>query len=197
MPDEPSSSSMQLDTSERESSSSDPAREEQRKRAESWTHQQRQARRLDSGENSERPDSTPLRTQIGAENDGNDHRDYEDEEERMDLSNPDRTQSSTLSDTTRFSKRSDSFASPSEGRKNSDIEPSQAVSRRAGWQSLMVEAGGISAAVSDESMRKLKYCLEWLQVCLGSTSYIASADADCSLSFSIIYPRPCSGRQQT
>jgi hypothetical protein len=43
-------------------------------------------------------------------------------------------------------------------------QPIQAVARRSGWHHLMVEAGGISAAVSDESMRRLKYCLEWLQV---------------------------------
>jgi len=28
---------------------------------------------------------------------------------------------------------------------------------------MLLEAGGISAAVSEESMRRLKYCLEWLQ----------------------------------
>lgn len=33
---------------------------------------------------------------------------------------------------------------------------------------MLLEAGGIGAAVSEESMRRLKYCLEWLQVCVVS-----------------------------
>lgn len=89
-----------------------------------------------------------------------------DDEPGMDISNPDHPQTSTLSDMSPFSRCSDSAPTPSEIKQRSDVEPatSQALSRRAGWQSLMVEAGGISAAVSDESMRRLKYCLEWLQV---------------------------------
>lgn len=39
---------------------------------------------------------------------------------------------------------------------------------RSRWQSMLVEAGmtagGIGAAVSEESMKSLKYCLQWLQV---------------------------------
>jgi hypothetical protein len=39
-----------------------------------------------------------------------------------------------------------------------------------GWGSMLVEAGvtagGLSAAVSEESMKSLKYCLQWLQVSL-------------------------------
>ncbi|THH06644.1 hypothetical protein EW145_g3941 [Phellinidium pouzarii] len=41
--------------------------------------------------------------------------------------------------------------------------PAQEVAGRSRWHSLLYEAGGISAAVSEESMRKLKYCLQWLQ----------------------------------
>ncbi|CAK5283746.1 unnamed protein product [Mycena citricolor] len=37
------------------------------------------------------------------------------------------------------------------------------VARRSGWQAMLLEAGGLSAALSDESMRKLRYCLQWLQ----------------------------------
>ena len=33
-----------------------------------------------------------------------------------------------------------------------------------GLQNILVEAGGIGAAVSEESMRRLQYCLHWLQV---------------------------------
>lgn len=39
----------------------------------------------------------------------------------------------------------------------------QAVVQRSRWQAVLLEAGGISAAVSEESMRRLKYCLQWLQ----------------------------------
>ncbi|KAI6110825.1 transcription factor Opi1-domain-containing protein [Pisolithus croceorrhizus] len=39
----------------------------------------------------------------------------------------------------------------------------QAVVQRSRWQAVLLEAGGIGAAVSEESMRRLKYCLQWLQ----------------------------------
>ncbi|KNZ77247.1 hypothetical protein J132_05957 [Termitomyces sp. J132] len=37
------------------------------------------------------------------------------------------------------------------------------VTRRSRWQAVLSEAGGLSAALSDESLRRLKYCLQWLQ----------------------------------
>ena len=40
----------------------------------------------------------------------------------------------------------------------------QQVVQRSRWQAVLLEAGGIGAAVSEESMRRLKYCLQWLQV---------------------------------
>lgn len=40
----------------------------------------------------------------------------------------------------------------------------RAVAVRSTWQAVLLEAGGISAAVSEESMKRLKYCLQWLQV---------------------------------
>ena len=43
-------------------------------------------------------------------------------------------------------------------------EPQQEVVQRSRWQTVLLEAGGIGAAVSEESMRRLKYCLQWLQV---------------------------------
>ena len=39
------------------------------------------------------------------------------------------------------------------------------VAQRSRWQAVLLEAGGLSAALSEESMLKLKYCLHWLQVC--------------------------------
>lgn len=44
-----------------------------------------------------------------------------------------------------------------------DLQGQQAVVQRSRWQAVLLEAGGISAAVSEESMRRLKYCLQWLQ----------------------------------
>jgi len=40
----------------------------------------------------------------------------------------------------------------------------QQVAQRSRWQAVLLEAGGLSAALSEESMRRLKYCLHWLQV---------------------------------
>ncbi|KAG5640409.1 hypothetical protein DXG03_008775 [Asterophora parasitica] len=37
------------------------------------------------------------------------------------------------------------------------------VVQRSRWQAVLLEAGGLSAALSEESMRRLKYCLQWLQ----------------------------------
>lgn len=46
-----------------------------------------------------------------------------------------------------------------------DPQSQQAVVQRSRWQAVLLEAGGIGAAVSEESMRRLQYCLQWLQVC--------------------------------
>jgi hypothetical protein len=46
----------------------------------------------------------------------------------------------------------------------SDQNSSRQVVPRSRWQTVLLEAGGIGAAVSEESMRRLKYCLQWLQV---------------------------------
>ncbi|KAF7309368.1 hypothetical protein MIND_00307500 [Mycena indigotica] len=50
-------------------------------------------------------------------------------------------------------------------RRISDTERAEErqVAQRSRWQALLLEAGGLSAALSDESMRRLKYCLQWLQ----------------------------------
>ncbi|KAG8927181.1 hypothetical protein FRC00_002233 [Tulasnella sp. 408] len=37
------------------------------------------------------------------------------------------------------------------------------VANRSGWQTVLMEASGIGAAISEENMKRLKYCLEWLQ----------------------------------
>ncbi|RDX54167.1 Opi1-domain-containing protein [Lentinus brumalis] len=46
---------------------------------------------------------------------------------------------------------------------HADAQESQQVAQRSRWQAVFLEAGGISAAISEESMRRLKYCLQWLQ----------------------------------
>ncbi|KAI0642392.1 transcription factor Opi1-domain-containing protein [Trametes meyenii] len=46
---------------------------------------------------------------------------------------------------------------------HADAQESQQVAQRSRWQAMILEAGGISAAISDESMRRLRYCLQWLQ----------------------------------
>ena len=38
------------------------------------------------------------------------------------------------------------------------------MAQRSRWQAVLLEAGGLSAALSEESMQRLKYCLHWLQV---------------------------------
>ena len=38
------------------------------------------------------------------------------------------------------------------------------MAQRSRWQAVLLEAGGLSAALSEESMLRLKYCLQWLQV---------------------------------
>jgi transcriptional repressor OPI1 len=45
------------------------------------------------------------------------------------------------------------------------------VAQRSRWQAVLLEAGGLSAALSEESMRRLKYCLHWLQVGFFSLNY--------------------------
>lgn len=40
----------------------------------------------------------------------------------------------------------------------------QDVANRSRWHNILYEAGGLGVAVSDESMRRLKYSLQWLQV---------------------------------
>ncbi|KAG8214954.1 transcription factor Opi1-domain-containing protein [Butyriboletus roseoflavus] len=46
---------------------------------------------------------------------------------------------------------------------HSDQYADRQVIPRSRWQTVLLEAGGIGAAVSEESMRRLKYCLQWLQ----------------------------------
>lgn len=43
-------------------------------------------------------------------------------------------------------------------------EQAVAVEGRSRWQTVLVEAGGLGAAVSEESLKSLRYCLQWLLV---------------------------------
>jgi hypothetical protein len=38
--------------------------------------------------------------------------------------------------------------------------------QRSRWQTVLLEAGGLGAAVSEESLKSLRYCLQWLLVSL-------------------------------
>ncbi|KAI0698330.1 transcription factor Opi1-domain-containing protein [Cytidiella melzeri] len=59
--------------------------------------------------------------------------------------------------------RQDETTPAGPSRPSSGNENQQQVAQRSRWQAVLLEAGGIGAAVSEESMRRLKYCLEWLQ----------------------------------
>ncbi|KZT70851.1 Opi1-domain-containing protein [Daedalea quercina L-15889] len=50
---------------------------------------------------------------------------------------------------------------------SSPTADSQQVAQRSRWQAMLLEAGGISAAFSEDSMRRLRYCLQWLQYATG------------------------------
>jgi len=54
---------------------------------------------------------------------------------------------------------------------SNDRDADKQVGNRSRWQTVLSEAGGISAAVSIESMKRLKYCLNWLQVGTNTTMY--------------------------
>jgi hypothetical protein len=46
-----------------------------------------------------------------------------------------------------------------------DTSAGQVVAQqRSRWQTVLVEAGGLGAAVSEESLKSLRYCLQWLLV---------------------------------
>lgn len=40
--------------------------------------------------------------------------------------------------------------------------PSNTTASRSTWHNMLIEAGGLSAAVSEESLKSLQYCLQWL-----------------------------------
>ncbi|CCM02619.1 uncharacterized protein FIBRA_04722 [Fibroporia radiculosa] len=44
-----------------------------------------------------------------------------------------------------------------------DRPDNQQIAQRSRWQAMLLEAGGLGVAFSEESMRRLKYCLQWLQ----------------------------------
>lgn len=50
------------------------------------------------------------------------------------------------------------------GEDGTDHNTDRQVASRSKWQAMLLEAGGIGAAVSEESMKRLQYCLHWLQV---------------------------------
>lgn len=57
------------------------------------------------------------------------------------------------------------------------MQQTVAVVSRSRWQTVLVEAGGLGAAVSDESLKSLRYCLQWLIVSRCSLSDMASSSS--------------------
>jgi len=64
-------------------------------------------------------------------------------------------------------------SSQSQSKNTGEATAERQVAQRSRWQAVLLEAGGLSAALSEESMRRLKYCLQWLQVrCTFSSTYL-------------------------
>ncbi len=63
------------------------------------------------------------------------------------------------------------------------------VVQRSTWQAVLLEAGGIGAAVSEESMRRLKYCLQWLQVRSPDPNPASSSQSDMKLCTFVVCDR--------
>ena len=72
---------------------------------------------------------------------------------------------------------------------HADAQESQQVAQRSRWQTVFLEAGGIGAALSEESMRRLKYCLQWLQVCILDHSWDRLGMLTLWTSYSTLRPR--------
>ncbi|KAF6759440.1 transcription factor Opi1-domain-containing protein [Ephemerocybe angulata] len=66
---------------------------------------------------------------------------------------------------TQSRERNSAAATTTDGSGAPEDAPSneQQVAQRSRWQAVLLEAGGLSAALSEDSMRRLKYCLHWLQ----------------------------------
>jgi hypothetical protein len=74
---------------------------------------------------------------------------------------------------------------------NQNQQPNNAVATRSRWQNLVIEAGvtagGIGAAVSEESMKSLKYCLHWLHYATAHLDHQVGILRDFILSFSSVH----------
>ncbi|KAF7794470.1 hypothetical protein EIP86_005604 [Pleurotus ostreatoroseus] len=81
---------------------------------------------------------------------------YHDRDVSMSRADEDRTSD-------RDAERRNRTPTPRQDDLSASSENQQQVAQRSRWQAMLLEAGGISAAVSEESMRRLKYCLQWLQ----------------------------------
>ncbi|EPQ56708.1 Opi1-domain-containing protein [Gloeophyllum trabeum ATCC 11539] len=79
---------------------------------------------------------------------------------RMDEEQRERDVSMTPSD--RYSDTRSRPGTPTQSPRREEGESQQQVAQRSRWQAVLLEAGGLGAAVSEESMRRLKYVLQWL-----------------------------------
>ncbi|GAA6058508.1 hypothetical protein JCM10212_006947 [Sporobolomyces blumeae] len=67
-------------------------------------------------------------------------------------------------DRTETPEQDQSMGDPSQARTSptNDQVALHSSSQRSRWQTVLVEAGGLGAAVSEESLKSLRYCLQWL-----------------------------------
>lgn len=82
-------------------------------------------------------------------------------------SSPDSRIGSPLPLDERYAQQSSPSVSLRHRHSNAEVsqDPERQVAQRSRWQAMLLEAGGLGVALSDENMRRLKYCLNWLQVC--------------------------------
>lgn len=66
-------------------------------------------------------------------------------------------------------------------RQHQQPQDDQQVVQRSSWQTMLLEAGGFSIAWSEESMRKLKYVLQWLQVNIAFNLLLVSSFPFCKI----------------
>ncbi|XP_006462256.1 hypothetical protein AGABI2DRAFT_119115 [Agaricus bisporus var. bisporus H97] len=80
-------------------------------------------------------------------------------------SSPDSRIGSPLPLDERYAQQSSPSVSLRHRHSNAEVsqDPERQVAQRSRWQAMLLEAGGLGVALSDENMRRLKYCLNWLQ----------------------------------
>ena len=93
---------------------------------------------------------------------GNDHEHHDtvdlDEDPRLSRERRGRAGAPAYHDDSAHEHRDASATTEADGATGQQV----AVATRSRWQTVLVEAGGLGAAVSEESLKSLRYCLQWL-----------------------------------